>query len=368
MKKKKQQQQKQQNVTSPSSSTGDLKPLIHEYAIFFDKLVELIPAKFYLPNDDPKPWFQGLSKAAKASAKLQTKENIKKARRDRLDPDKSNTTTLDLLKQSIESKSDNTSKSIIDTEDDDDDDDDEEEEEKQIDIKPISDLDDSGGNVNRSVTYEELQQRLHSKLEELRANRGQGKRSTFERRDNPHKRKRDNVFGDKSGGDANLGKAEVDIEKHVDEATKGIEFGKVKIADDDDGSKKKKMKGSKAKELERAKRLQEAKKDPEKGQVVSRKHSWKAATSRAAGVKVHDDPKILKQSIHKEKKRHEKNVGKWKERIETVEKMKGEKQQKRAGNIADRIQQKKIRKIAKREKKLMRPGFEGRKQGYINEN
>ncbi|KAM7532374.1 hypothetical protein LguiB_035784 [Lonicera macranthoides] len=362
-KKKQQQQQQQQNVTSPPS-TGDLKPLIQDYSLFFDKLIELIPAKFYLPNDDPKPWFQGLSKAAKASAKLQTKENIKKARRDRLDPDKSNTTTLDLLKQSIESKSDNTSKTIINTDDEDD-----EEEEKQIDIKPISDLDDSGGNGNRSVTYEELQQRLHNKLEELRANRGQGKRSTFERRDNPHKRKRDSEFGGQSGGDANLGKAEVDIEKHVEEATKGIEFGKVKIADDDDdGSTKKKMKGSKAKELERAKRLQEAKKDPEKGHVVSKKHSWKAATSRAAGVKVHDDPKILKQSIHKEKKRHEKNVGKWKERIETVEKMKGEKQQKRAGNIADRIQQKKIRKIAKREKKLMRPGFEGRKQGYINEN
>jgi hypothetical protein len=47
--------------------------------------------------------------------------------------------------------------------------------------------------------------------------------------------------------------------------------------------------------------------------------------------------------------------------------MKAEKQQKRSKNIAGRIEQKKMRRIEKREKKLMRPGFEGPKQGYINE-
>jgi len=36
-------------------------------------------------------------------------------------------------------------------------------------------------------------------------------------------------------------------------------------------------------------------------------------------------------------------------------------------NIKDRIHQKKMRRIEKREKKLMRPGFEGKKEGYINE-
>jgi len=47
--------------------------------------------------------------------------------------------------------------------------------------------------------------------------------------------------------------------------------------------------------------------------------------------------------------------------------MKAEKQQKRSRNIADRIEQKKMRRIEKRERKLTRPGFEGRKEGYINE-
>ncbi|KAI8573017.1 hypothetical protein RHMOL_Rhmol01G0246500 [Rhododendron molle] len=113
-------------------------------------------------------------------------------------------------------------------------------------------------------------------------------------------------------------------------------------------------------ELEMAKRLEEAKKDP----GLAKKHSWKAAVSRAAGDKVHDDPKLLKVSMSKEKRRHEKNAEKWKDRVESREKVKGEKKQKRAANIAERIHQKKMRKIAKREKKLMRPGFEGRKEGF----
>ncbi|KAJ6890347.1 hypothetical protein NC651_023990 [Populus alba x Populus x berolinensis] len=42
----------------------------HQSSLFFDKLIELIPAKFYLPTDEKdKPWFPGLSKGAKASAK-----------------------------------------------------------------------------------------------------------------------------------------------------------------------------------------------------------------------------------------------------------------------------------------------------------
>ncbi|XAR72127.1 hypothetical protein NMG60_11018653 [Bertholletia excelsa] len=355
MKKSKTKAGRPATTASDAAAAVDLKALIRDHSLFFDKLIELIPAKFYLPSDeDKKPWFQGLGKAAKAAAKKQTKENIKKARRDRLDPEKSQTSTLELLKRKIDDD-----KQTNEGGDD----------EAQEDIKPTGNFD---GGDERSVTYEELRQRLHRRIEELRANRGTGEKSKNERRekqDNQHKkRKRD----DNSGKDAKggiMGKPEGEMEKDVAEATKGIEFGKVKLGgDDDSGRKKKKRKLSKAKELERAKKLEEAKKDPEKGEAVAKKHLWKAAVSRAAGVKVHDDPKLLKQSIHKEKKRHEKNAEKWKERVESREKLKEEKQQKRAENIAERIHQKKMRKIAKREKKLLRPGFEGRKEGYINED
>ncbi|KAA8539282.1 hypothetical protein F0562_025974 [Nyssa sinensis] len=352
---------KQKSAQPPiTTAVSDLKSIIHDHSLFFDKLIELIPSRFYLPSDDvndAKPWFQGLSKAAKAAAKKQTKENIKKARRDRHDPEKSQTTTLDLLKQGIENEKD-TNKSNADIDDDN----------EETDIKRITNLDGD----SRSVTYEELRQRLHRRIEELRGNRGNGEKTRYEKREiQERKRKRGPELEEKSGWDgknSNVGKSEDEIEKEVTEATKGIEFGKVKIGGEEEIGRKKKRKLSKAKELERAKRLEEAKKNPERGEVVAKKHSWQAATSRAAGIKVHDDPRLLKHSIQKGKKRHEKNVEKWKERVESREKMKGEKQQKRAGNIAERIHQKKMRKIAKREKKLMRPGFEGRKEGYINED
>ncbi|XP_024995307.1 uncharacterized protein LOC112528509 [Cynara cardunculus var. scolymus] len=160
---------KKLSTTSAAVDTAaaDLKTLIHDHAQFFDKLIELIPAKFYLPTDeDSKPWFQGLSKGKKASLKQQTRENIKKSRRDRLDPEKAQTTTLDLLKKIVGKNEDS---------DEEDDDDDEEEEEIEIRVKPVTNFDGETG--KKSVTYEELQQRLHSKLQLLRANRGQGKRS-----------------------------------------------------------------------------------------------------------------------------------------------------------------------------------------------
>ncbi|CAN7004777.1 hypothetical protein BRARA_C00208 [Brassica rapa] len=322
----------------------------HQHAEFFDKLIELIPARFYLPDETEKKWFPGLSKAQKARAKRKTTENLKKARRDRLDPEKSGLTTLDLLKQKIEKE-----KKLSHVVADDDDDDDDDSEEEGTDKRKTD-----------SVTYEELRQRLHRKIDELKGGRGGSDRPrSHERRKKivPNKRKRESGSVEESKVE-DKGKGKLDVE----EAAKDLTFSYFKIDDDEEhGKDKKKRRVSKSRELERALKLEAAKKDPEKGEVIAKKHSWQAATSRAAGIKVHDDPKLLKQSIHKEKKRHEKNAEKWKERVEGQQKVRVEKQQKRSGNIADRIEQNKQRKIAKREKKLLRPGFEGRKEGFVNE-
>ncbi|CAL9229233.1 unnamed protein product [Arabidopsis halleri] len=345
----------------------------HQHTEFFDKLIELIPARFYLPDETERKWFPGLSKARKAKAKKITNENLKKAKRDKLDPEKSALTTLDLLKEKIEKERLASLK--------------QKQKKKHADLRkqkfdrqnsgtelPDDDSEEETDNNrqkdHQSVTYEELRQRLHRKIDELKGGRGGSDRPrSNERRKKilPNKRKRDTVSEEKTVEEkksADKGKGKLDVE----EAAKDLTFGYVKIDDDEEhGKEKKKRRLSKAKELERAMKLEDAKKDPEKGDVIAKKHSWKAATSRAAGIKVHDDPKLLKQSIHKDKKRHEKNAEKWKERVEGQQKFKVEKQQKRSGNIADRIEQNKMRKIAKREKKLLRPGFEGRKEGFINE-
>ncbi|EYU38758.1 hypothetical protein ABFS82_12G162200 [Erythranthe guttata] len=341
---KKKKQTKSSSAVAAASAADDiggLKSMIHSQREFFDHLVDLIPARFYLTNDDDedsKPWIKGLSKAAKASLKQQTRENIKLARRNRFDPDGEPSSTLQLQQQQQASSSDD----------------------EDLDGEPESKPSDMEED-KKSVTYEELRQKLRRKIESLRGNRSE--KSIHEKKvklkRDGKKRKRD---GDENDG-GHSGKGAQSNGNENDEEEEIIEYGKVKLGDEDEGKHaKKKSKLSKAKELEKAKKLQEAKRE---NPTVAEKEAWKVAAARAMGVKVHDNPRLIRESMRRDKKKKEKNAEKWKERVETQEKMKGERQRKRRDNIVGRINEKKSRKIAKREKKLMRPGFEGRKEGFI---
>ncbi|XP_073289910.1 uncharacterized protein [Primulina huaijiensis] len=309
-------------------ATDDMKSLIHSNAEFFDHLIELIPAKFYQAKDeDSKPWYQGLSKAAKASLKQQSKQNLKFSRRQRFDPERK------------ASSSAANQDSFVNAE-------------EELDR----------GQQNQSVTYEELRQKLRRKIEVMRGNRGAASDDKkIDNRDvenNGKKRKR----GDESAGRV-TGKEVVESQ----DGEEIIEYGKVRLGDDEElknRRKNKKGKLSKVKELERAQRLQEVKRE---NSGVAERESWMAATSRAMGVKVHDNSRLIKDSIKREKRKKDKSSEKWKERVEGQKKVKEHRQQKRKENIEGRIKDKKMRKIAKREKKLMRPGFEGRKDSYITQ-
>ncbi|KAK9700142.1 hypothetical protein RND81_08G219800 [Saponaria officinalis] len=359
---------KKKNQTSSIELTGDtaaaaittfdgdeIKTLINNHACFFDKLIEAIPPRFYLPSNDDKPWFQGLSKAAKASAKRKTIENLRNARQNRFDPEKSSRTTLDFLKASLENESSENNLSFGSDGGDDGDDDEEEE------------------NEGRLVTYEELQMKMRRKLEALKAGRsvGEGGERRREKRE-AWKRKRTEFEGEKEKGKAKAKSKEIErvnVEKEVDEAVKEIEFGKVKLAASVDDAlfnkKNKKRKLSKEEELKKARELEEAKKDPEKGNIVKTQHAWKAATERAMGNKVHDNPSRLQKSLDSEMRKQKKSKETWQKRLDTTENQKKAKQEKRKANINAKLNSKKQAKIAKREKKFMRPGFEGRKEGFI---
>ncbi|KAJ3699594.1 hypothetical protein LUZ61_003299 [Rhynchospora tenuis] len=359
-----------------TTSPLDLKALIREHSLFFDQLVELIPARFFLPNSsDDKPWFPGLSKSEKNKVKAQTRENILKSRRDRLDPTRP-ASTLDLLKRSLDEEKESSSDEEHDEDESGEDEEEEEEEEGEEGVVKAQSM--ALSTDERPVTYEELRERLRRRIVEFSAGRNtrpesrlkQEKKKEMKNKKKVKVQTKKNREDNKEKDDASAGHTgkrkredgkDENFSKNkkkdkVGEAT-DITFGQVRI--DGKENKKRKKKLSKEKELERAKRLAEVKKDPEKGKKVS----WKAAVSKAAGEKVHDDPKLLKQSIKREKKRQEKHKQKWRERKETVAKAKAEKQSKRSENIKERIHQKKMRKIEKREKKLMRPGFEGRKEG-----
>jgi Surfeit locus protein 6/60S ribosome biogenesis protein Rrp14 len=344
-------------TSTANNSPGDLKTLIHEHSLFFDQLVELIPARFFLPySGDDKPWFPGLSMSEKKKFKAQTRENIIKSRRDRLDPTQPSS-TLDLLKKSLAEEKESSDEEPEDDDDDNnDDDDDEEEEDEEQEQQDVGESEKAHNKVTLTgelpVTYEELQERLRRRIAELASGRntrpesrlkqerkkelknkkklkGESKKNKDKGKDkdaastsNSSKRKRED------GNDEIFSKNKK--KNKVGEPT-DITFGQVRIDGKDNKKRQKKL--PKEKELERAKRLEEIKNDPEKGKKVS----WKAAVSKAAGEKVHDNPKLLKQSIKREKKRQQKNAKKWKERDLTVAKAKAEKQSKRTENIKERI-------------------------------
>ena len=359
---------------------------VHGHALFFDALVQLIPPRFYLPSgDEDRPWYQGLSKAAKAAMKAKSCANVKAARRARLDPSAPPASTLDLLKKSIadqaaeeeddddegnsgeESAEPGDEASSEDEDDDEIEEDDEDgDENDEMPIAPAAVV-----SEDRSVTYEELRERLHRRMAELRGNRctrpeflnkpkkekGKKAKGKNEKRGKGEgkKRKREDGTEDAEGKD---GKKAKKAEEKPD-----IMYANVVVDPKEARRRKKRRIKNKKKELERAKRLQEAKQDPEKANKIA----WDTARRRAAGEKVHDDPKLIKESLKKEEKRQQKHAAQWKERQKTVDKQRKEKQKKRTENIRERANQKKMRKIEKREKKLMRPGFEGRKDGYVNE-
>ncbi|KAB8099170.1 hypothetical protein EE612_029077 [Oryza sativa] len=351
----------------------------HGHSLFFDALVQLIPPRFYLSAaDEDRPWYQGLSKSAKAAMKAQSRANVKAARRARLDPSAPPSSTLDLLKKSLADQDahDSSSSSGEDASDDDDDDDDDEVEEREEDEGDEEGMQLAPAAVvseDRSVTYEELRERLHRRIAELRGNRctrpeflNKPKREKGKKgkkgKDVGKKRKREDGGGG-GGAQDGEGKDGKKSKKEEDSKAPDIVYGNVWVDPKEARRRKKRRIKNKKKALEEAKRMQQAKEDPEK----ATKLAWDLARRRAAGEKVHDDPKLIKESMKKDKKRQQKHAEQWKERQKMVDKQKKERQSKRTENIRERANQKKMRKIEKREKKLMRPGFEGRKEGYVNE-
>ncbi|RRT61686.1 hypothetical protein B296_00023783 [Ensete ventricosum] len=249
---------------SPAAATDsgvDLKDLIHGHSVFFDRFVQLILARNYLPTDEDKPWFQGLSKDAKATAKAESRVNLREFRCARLVPAKSSTTTLDLLKKSIDAE-----KIATDTSeeaDNGDEDEDDGENETEVDNPRPVICDD------RSVTYEELRS-------------GRNTRPLFDKHNKKKKKhnKKKNVVRDAS---ASQGKRKINEKETGEEETKekmaktrddvialDISFGQVKVGRHDE-NRRKRRKLSKQQELERAKKLEESKKDPERGLKVSEK-------------------------------------------------------------------------------------------------
>ncbi|XP_034952003.1 surfeit locus protein 6 homolog [Chelonus insularis] len=98
--------------------------------------------------------------------------------------------------------------------------------------------------------------------------------------------------------------------------------------------------------------------DNEHVKTLKEKESWTNVIAKANGVKVKDDPELLKRTIKLDEQKKKKSSKKWEARIAATEKAKEERQKKRQENIMKRKKEKKLNKLKKASKKgRIIPGF-----------
>lgn len=89
----------------------------------------------------------------------------------------------------------------------------------------------------------------------------------------------------------------------------------------------------------------------EKANKIKEEAMWSNVLKKAEGIKVKDDPALLKKSLMKKQAKKKVSEKKWKTRIKGVEKQKLERQKKRKENIDKRLQERKKKKFKKAIKK-----------------
>lgn len=315
-------------------------------AVFLDRLVDLIPAKHYLDSAaEEHVEVRYLPKSERAAVKEGFKKKYKESKRSKLDPDEA-VGTLGQLQKQQEKKQ-------------------QEREEEGVETRKED-----------GPKTEELRLKLQKRLEEMRKQRKAEEakekvKSVKDWKEEALSKGRKKAAAQQKQGRQKMSKVErLDRDEKPSKAPHAVKqkekgtdldfsFGKLEFGGEDGPRAKKKQ--SKQEILEQVEKegQKSLSKDEEK------RRAWKAALARAHGEKVLDDPRLLKKSIKKESKLKEKKTKAWNERMEKVKEKQNQRQQKRKDNLQQRIDAKRDRKREKREKKLLRAGFEGRKKGFI---
>ena len=239
------------------------------------------------------------------------------------------------------------------------------------------------GKTSPAKSYAELQERLRNKIEEFRSKR---KEQTKTEQTKQAKEWRQSVQngrprgggGRGGGGSGSAGAGSVpDNKQHGNSGGAGraanvpeINFNQLDVSDGEGRQGKRHRDGKRKLSKQQMLRLAEARSETlkEKGaeSQEGKEMLLKAALARARGDKVFDDPKLLRRSIKRDSKSKERSAKKWEERLAVQREATDHKQAKRVDNLKRRTDAKIERRKQKRLKKLLRPGFEGRKEGFIN--
>lgn len=230
-------------------------------------------------------------------------------------------------------------------------------------------------------SVDDLREKLQRKIDLMREKRSGGKidlleRKKMKRRESKLKlrMRRDKEKKKKSNDDSHKGKGAVQNGTERPKAAspppgKPIfnKEGKMVYSKFDFSEKNKKEEGGSKKnykkllekvEKERSdiKKLKES--DIDAAHTKAQKSAWKNALQKAEGMKVKDDPELLKKTIKKQEQIKKKSSKEWTERTDKLDKKQKEKQDKRQKNIKARKQKKVDTKIKKAKKKgRILPGF-----------
>jgi Surfeit locus protein 6/60S ribosome biogenesis protein Rrp14 len=340
---------------------------------FFDRLVELIPAKHYLADPDERVDLRHMKKKDRQAAKEQFKKQHKETKKASLDPSTAKG-TLELLKLKSEAEEQARSAGGASGE------------------GPSS----AKGPIDREALRAKLQARLEDLRKQRKADEQEKKVDSAKqwrdtaleqgRKKAVEKRKQEALKPSSAGGKQQGQQEKQDRRPAKQQRTDrgagapataggnsaaagaGLTFSKVDFGNGAHSSDRRKGKHK----MSKAELLQEAEKRQAGGAGAGasggdgeEQEAWGAALKRAQGEKVFDDPKLLRKSMKKDAKMKQKKSKVWNERLEKQKEGQEAKQAKRRTNLQRRVDAKKEAKKAKREKKLLRAGFEGRKKTFI---
>jgi DNA excision repair protein ERCC-4 len=378
---------------------------LKEDNFFFDQLVDMVPAKFYIAGqsgDDYNPkYFKGQSKESKEARRAKNKQS----KRAKFDPATAETTTQakqrleggfampqkPSMKQQPKSSVPSSASASATTK--------------------SSDTSTNGNNTDKKSRIEALREKLHAKLAEKRGNRPVDPGSVSKRaarRAEKKKRQEEAIKRNKKKATSNAEKNS-GSNKRLKLSSKGaetadpsvdlaqVDFGRLTgmnpVGNGNYNEVNKALKNlSKSKNLEKMladaeskkQRLEELKKshkpeDKEKAANIA----WGDAIKEATGERVKDDPSKIKKALKRKASKKLKSAKAWKTRLDSTQQQMDERQKIRNHNLSRRkiggsaganLSSKRIEtdttKAGGDEKtksrRLSRAGFEGKKQDFLN--
>ena len=338
-----------------------LEERLRRHSATFEAMVELIPAKYYIMQDDSdqfnsKYWVNRKQRAPKQSVK----DASKKAKRLKLDPG-SHKSFRELQEEEARREAENERG--------------EESKEEEEEVNGHTRLQ-NGFSVERvkSGDLNELRERLKAKVEELRGKRKAGDteeghaQKRQKRMDRKQRKKEMRLKEKQRKTSKQVSRISIkDSRPSLEDKSGRIVYSKfdfsTPVKEWEPAGKKKDYKKLLAKAEASQRKLEELKKkDEKKGEDLEEKLNWQKAVELAKGTKLKDNPKQLKKTIKRLGKKKNRSQKQWEERVKQEKQTKERRQELRQKHIQERTEQIKAKKMKKRIKRRgkgqpRQPGF-----------